>query len=368
MLEVDLTVRAGAFTLRAEFTAPTPGVTALFGRSGAGKSTLSNALAGLIRPTSGHIRLDGQVLFDAASGVDLAAERRRVGCVFQDSRLFPHLDVGANLDYGARRTRGATIYAERADVIALLGLEPLLERRVNRLSGGERQRVALGRALLAQPALLLLDEPLASNDGARRAEVLPFIETLRDRFAIPMVYASHQYDEVLRLASHIVLLEGGRVLASDTPSALAAHPKLRALVGIDAAGAVLDVLVREIEPATGLVTVAVGAETLRFVLPGAVPGAQVRLYIPARDVMIATQPVAGLSVRNSLLGILASISDEGADAVLATIAVDGARLQSWITRAAVAELRLQPGMAVWALVKAASLRGRAFGGRNPAVP
>jgi molybdate transport system ATP-binding protein len=368
VLEVDLTLQAGTFSLHAAFSAPTPGVTALFGRSGAGKSTLVNAIAGLLRPTSGSIRLDGRVLFDASAGVDLPAERRRIGCVFQDSRLFPHLDVSGNLEYGARRTRGAAVYAKRADVIELLGLGPLLSRRVSRLSGGERQRVALGRALLAQPALLLLDEPLAAVDGARRAEVLPYLESLRDRFAIPMLYASHQYDEVLRLAGHLVLLDSGRVLASGTPGALASTPEIRLLVGRDAAGAVLDAVVREMEPASGLVTVALGAETLRFVLPGAEPGARVRLYIPARDVMLATRPVAGLSVRNSLLGILTDLGDEGPDAVLATIAVGEASLQSWITRAAVVELQLRAGMPVWALVKAASLRGHAFAGRSPAAP
>jgi molybdate transport system ATP-binding protein len=368
MLEVDLTLRLGAFEFAACFNAPSPGVTALFGRSGAGKTTLANAIAGLVQPQAGRIRLDGEVLYDRATGIDLAAERRRIGYVFQNARLFPHLSVAGNLDYGARRAVAGRAYARRDEVVELLGLESLLARGVARLSGGERQRVALGRALLAQPRLLLLDEPLAAVDVQRRAEVLPFLETLRDRFSIPMLYVSHQYDEVLRLANYIVLLDAGRVLASGTPSELAPNEQLRALIGVEAAGAVLDVAVEGSDSVTGLVTVGMGASRLHFALPGATPGARVRLYIPARDVILATHAPHGLSVRNAIRGTITALIDEGPDAVLASVQVDGACLQAWVTRAAVTDLGLRPGLGVWALVKAASLRGRAFGGRSHAQP
>jgi len=360
VLDVDLTLRSGTFELTAQFSSPTPGVVTLFGPSGAGKTTLANAIAGLLRPVRGHIRLDDRVLFDGSAGIDVPVERRRIGYVFQDSRLFPHLDVRGNLEYGARRAPAGDRYADREEIIVLLGLGALLGRRVNQLSGGERQRVALARALLAQPRLLLLDEPLAALDVARREEVLPYLETLRDRFAIPMLYVSHQYDEVLRLAGYIVLLADGRVLASGTPAELSGHARLRALVGTEAVGAVLDVEVVGLDPHTGLVSVALGSGTLRFALPSARPGARVRLNVLARDVILATSAPHGLSVRNALAGVLTELTDEGSDSVLASIAVGSARLFARITRAAVVELALSSGMPVWALVKAASLRGHAF--------
>ena len=360
MLELELTAALGPFALAANFSAPTPGVTALFGPSGSGKSTLVKALAGLLPQARGSVRFDGTSWLDSASGTHVPAEHRRIGCVFQDARLFPHLDVLGNLRYGERRAPAVGRYAAGPEIIALLGLGTLLRRRVHQLSGGERQRVALGRALLAQPRLLLLDEPLAAIDTARRDEVLPYLESLRDRYAIAMLYVSHQYDEVLRLATHVVLLEHGRVLASGTPSALSLDPRLRRLIGSEAVGAVLDLDVLAVDAGSGLVSVALGDEVLRFTLPGAQAGARLRLNILARDVILATARPEGLSVRNALPATLVALSDEGPDAVLATLAIADARLLARITRAAVSELGLVPSMAVWALIKAASLRGHAF--------
>ncbi len=359
MFETQLTVARGTFRLQAEFRAPTPGVIALFGPSGAGKSTLVNAIAGLV-PATGRVALDGVPWLDSASGTDWPAERRRIGYVFQDARLFPHLDVAGNLAYGARRAPPAPRYAAHEEIVTLLGLGALLGRRVHQLSGGERQRVALGRALLAQPRLLLLDEPLAAIDAARRDEVLPYLELLRDRFSIPMLYVSHQLDEVLRLATHVVVLAAGGVVASGTPADLSLDAGFRELVGREAVGAVLEAEVAAMEPATGLVSVAVGRGRLRLALPGAQVGTRVRLQVLARDVILATEPPHGLSVRNALEGTLCAIVDEGRDEALAVIDVRGARLLARLTRAAVAELRLRPGLAVWALVKAASLRSHVF--------
>jgi molybdate transport system ATP-binding protein len=359
MFEADLAVERGGFRLRARFAAPTPGVIALFGPSGAGKSTLVNAIAGLI-PASGSVRLDGTAWLDSASGSSIPAERRRIGYVFQDARLFPHLDVAGNLAYGERRAPPGPRVAVRDEIVALLGLDALLGRRVHQLSGGERQRVALGRALLAQPRLLLLDEPLAAIDVTRRDEVLPYLESLRDRFAIPMLYVSHQYEEVLRLATHVVLLADGHVLASGTPSELSLDPRLRGLVGSDAVGAVLEVEVTAVDPVTGLVSVAVGRGRLRLALPDARVGARLRLHVLARDVILATEPPHGLSVRNALEGTLAEVVTEGRDEALAIVDLAGSRLLARITREAVDELGLRPGLPVWTLVKAASLRGHVF--------
>ena len=360
MLDVDVSLRRGAFELDARFRAPAPGVTALFGASGAGKSTLVEVIAGLARPARGALALGDRAWFDGARGIDVPAERRRIGCVFQDARLFPHLDVTGNLDYAARRAPPDGEVAARDEVIALLGLEALLARRVHRLSGGERQRVALARALLSQPVLLLLDEPLAAVDVARREEVLPYLETLRDRYSIPMLYVSHQYDEVLRLAGYVVLMANGAVACAGTPSQLAGDPRLAAAIGAEAVGAVLEATVTGADPHTGLTSLAVGRATLRLALPDAVPGDRVRLSVLARDVILATGSPHGLSVRNALPGTITALEDEDADSVLVSLDTGEAQLLARITRAAVLELGLRRGSSVWALIKAASLRGRAF--------
>lgn len=213
MLEVRAKHRLGVFQLDVELVAPTGGIVALFGRSGAGKTSLVNMLAGLLRPTEGRIALNGTVLFDSAARIDLPPERRRLGYVFQEARLFPHLDVRGNLLYGFRRVPAAERAIRLEQIVELLDIGPLLRRRPGSLSGGEKQRVAIGRALLANPRLLLMDEPLASLDATRKAEILPFIEQLRDKLRLPIVYVSHDMGEIIRLADTVVLLADGRVTA-----------------------------------------------------------------------------------------------------------------------------------------------------------
>src|SRR5581483_2546661 len=247
MLRVSAIKKRDGFVLRADFAAPTPAVVALFGRSGCGKTTLVNLIAGLLAPDEGRIELDGTVLTDTGENVFIAPERRRIGYVFQDARLFPHFSVRGNLCYGlkrswSRRSAGAAPAPSIGfdEIVSLLGLSALLDRRPHQLSGGERQRVGLGRALLSQPTLLLLDEPLASLYAARREEVLPYLETLREKLALPMVYVSHQFEEVLRLATHVVLMDAGRVVAEGTLGEVSLLPELRAIVGSDSVGSVLD--------------------------------------------------------------------------------------------------------------------------------
>jgi molybdate transport system ATP-binding protein len=212
MLSVDAQKKLGDFSLEARFDAQ-GGVTALFGPSGSGKTTLVNMIAGLVRPDRGRIALDDTVLFDSTARIHVPAHRRRIGYVFQEGRLFPHMTVARNLDYGRRMSGLAADEVEAGRIIDLLDIQPLLNRRPGKLSGGERQRVAVGRALLMRPRLLLLDEPLASLDGKRKAEILPYLERLRDKAKVPMVYVSHDAAEVRRIASSVVWLEDGGVKA-----------------------------------------------------------------------------------------------------------------------------------------------------------
>jgi len=212
MLRVDVSKQLGEFSLQASF-ASEGRVTGLFGASGAGKTSLINIIAGLLRPDRGTIAIDAETLDHTAERVHVPAHRRRIGYVFQDARLFPHLDVGANLDYGRRMNRLADDAAARARVTDLLDIGSLLNRRPGQLSGGERQRVALGRALLTQPRLLLLDEPLGSLDEERKVEILPYLVRLRDEAGVPMVYVSHDAGEMRQLATQIVMLRRGRVIA-----------------------------------------------------------------------------------------------------------------------------------------------------------
>jgi molybdate transport system ATP-binding protein len=230
VIEIDAVHSFGEFRLEARIAAQGR-VLALCGASGAGKTTLLNIVAGLLRPQEGRVSVDGAVLLDTAAGVDLPLRRRRIGYVFQEPRLFPHLTVAQNLRYGARFTPLARRFVDFDAVTGLLGIAPLLARLPDRLSGGEKQRVAIGRALLASPGLLLLDEPLASLDDARRMDILGYIEKLRDAFSIPIVFVSHRVSEVERLASDVAVLDRGRLVEMRTSAAPAALPEALKMTG-----------------------------------------------------------------------------------------------------------------------------------------
>ncbi len=368
MLRVSVVRERAEFSLRASFAAPTPGIIALFGRSGGGKTTLVNIISGLIAADSAEVALGDEVLTDTRAGIAVPVERRRIGYVFQDARLFPHLTVTGNLCYGARRARPAPAVIGFDEVVALLGLAALLPRRPHQLSGGERQRVALGRALLSQPRLLLLDEPLASLDAARREEVLPYLEGLRDRLAIPIVYVSHQFEEVLRLATHLVLLEAGRVLAQGPVKDMTLRPELQRIVGPDLVGAVLEGVVVRLDPGQGSADLAVGRGTLQVSLADVPVGSRVRVQLLARDVILATQPVQGLSVRNAIASTVRAIENDAYGAVLVSVDVGGDTVLARITPGAVKALALRPGDPVWTLVKAVSTRGHAFPWKGSSAP
>jgi molybdate transport system ATP-binding protein len=358
MLRVEVRARRGDFALDASFTAPTPGITALYGRSGAGKTTLMHMLAGLLRADAGLLEIDGLRLYDSQHAIDVPAHRRRLTCVFQDLRLFPHLDVAGNLRYGLRRAGTAPAPIALQRVVELLDLGPLLRRRSWQLSGGERQRVALGRALLAQPRLLLLDEPLTAIDAAKRSELLPYFERLRDELALPMMLVTHQFEDVVRLATHVVVLDGGRVLAQGDLPSVSLRPELAPLLGSEGIGAVIEGRVEAVDPATGLATLLAGRA--RLLLPGAglQPGSQLRLQLLARDLILATSAPVGLSVRNQLQGTVTGLNPDPPYNVMVNLDAEGLPLLARITAAAARELQLHQGQPVWILVKAVSLRAQ----------
>jgi molybdate transport system ATP-binding protein len=366
MLDLDVSKRRGAFDATVQFTSGTPGVTALFGRSGCGKTTTIHMIAGLLRPDRGHIRIDDTVLFDDARGIDVPAQERGIGYVFQDARLFPHLTVRDNLRYGERRARGRARNLQFEPVVELLGLAPLLSRRPAGLSGGERQRVAIGRALLAQPRLLLLDEPLASIDVARRGELLPYLENLRDQFQLPMVFVSHQFEEVLRLAGDVVVLDAGKVAAHGDVVAMSQNTALRAIIGRESLGAVVEGTIGEVDSASGLAQILVGDGRLLVEAAQLRRGQRVRVQLLARDLILAIALPTGLSVRNSLAAVITRLEPDGERAWMVFTDTGGAALMVRVTDDARSALALAVGQRVWVLVKAVSMRGHVFSDPNPA--
>jgi molybdate transport system ATP-binding protein len=349
MIEVAARLDRGGFLVDAAFTAG-PGVTALFGPSGSGKSTLLGIVAGLIQPDRGRVVVGGRVFTDTEAGIRLSPRLRRCGLVFQDGRLFPHLTVRGNLLYGWRRApRPRPIEPE--PVAALLGLERMLARRPRTLSGGERQRVALGRALLSQPALLLMDEPLAALDAPRKGEILRYIEALRDAHALPILYVSHAFDEVARLADRLVLLEGGKILAEGPIEAVAGGAAARRLLGPDEAGAVLSGRVAAHDAAHHLTRVETPGGLLYLPAIDRPPGAPIRVRIRARDVGLATGPLDGYTALNRLAGTIAALEPEGEGRAVATVDLGGASLVAAVTTLSVERLALRPGLPVTAIVK-----------------
>jgi molybdate transport system ATP-binding protein len=348
-LEIDVELARPGFELAVRFTGAS-GVTALFGRSGAGKTTVTALLAGHVRPDRGRISLGGRVLVDTAAGLFVPPHRRRIGTVFQDGRLFPHLSVRSNLLYGCWFNRAAD--RRRLDeIVALLGIEPLLQRYPGRLSGGEKQRVAIGRALLAGPELLVLDEPLAALDAARKAEILPYLERLRDRLKLPMVYVSHSLDEVVRLADTLVLLERGRVQAAGSIGDVMSRLDLGPGTGRTEAGAVIGARVVAIDAGYRLATLEFPGGRLRVPAAGLAAGDTLRLHIRARDVAIALEQPLGLSILNTLPATITEMAEAEGGAVELRLAVGPSLLVARITSLSAETLRLEPGQAVQALIK-----------------
>lgn len=355
----------GGFTLDVAFSAPMHGITALFGPSGSGKTTVLRAVAGLNR-LSGRLRVDGELWQDSAAGAFLKPHRRAIGYVFQEASLFGHLSVRRNLLYGFRRAMraGAGRGLGFDDVVALLGLAPLLDRAPVTLSGGERQRVGVGRALLAQPRLLLMDEPLSGLDRAAKEGILPYFATLRDELTIPILYVSHDLAEVAWLADRMVVLGDGRRVAEGPTATVLERLDLRPATGRFEAGVVLAARILDHEPEFHLTRIACEGAVFTIPLVDAAPGQVLRVRVRARDVALALHRPEGTSFRNIVPGTVVEILEEPDSAFAETLVdIGGARLRARVTRKAVAELGLTVGTPVHALVKTVSFEGRTLAGR-----
>jgi len=354
MLNVRVIKQLTSFDLDTEFTSEA-GITALFGRSGAGKTTLINAIAGLVRPDAGRIEINGDCLFDSARGVDVPVERRRVGYVFQEGRLFPHLTVHGNLNYGYALAQPAQRYVELKQVVDLLGLGHLLERRPANLSGGEKQRVAIGRALLASPRVLLMDEPLAALDHLRKNEILRYIECLHAEIKVPIVYVTHAVEEIVRLADVVVLMAAGKVVATGKPGDVMGRTDLRAPTGIFEGGTVIEARVVSHDLHYDLTTLEFSGGALTVPGVDALPGESIRLRVRARDVSIALTLPQDVSLLNVLPGRVATLTAGTGSSCDLRLDVGGVNLAARITRLSADRLRLAVGTEVYALIKAISL-------------
>ena len=349
-LHVDIRHRLGAFSLDAAFE--TSGrLTALFGPSGSGKTSLVNLIGGLLRPDEGRIVADGRVLADTAARIFVPRHKRRIGYVFQDARLFPHMTVSQNLRYGRFFTPASARYGDVDGVVEMLGLGHLLDRRPGLLSGGEKQRVAVGRALLASPRLILMDEPLASLDDRRKAEIMPYIERLRDETKVPIVYVSHSVSEVARLATDIVVLDEGRVAAAGPTSEILQRLDLLPEEERSEGGAVLEMRVTGRNEAFGMSSLASRAGEIHVAGLDVEAGATIRVRIRARDVIVATERPRGLSALNILAGNIAGVSS--GNGLFADVLIDcnGEIITARITRQSAEMLGLTAGLDVFAVIK-----------------
>ena len=359
MLEVDIEHRLGAFDLDIRFRSGR-GLTALFGRSGSGKTSVVNAIAGLIRPLRGRIVADEAVLLDTERGICAPTHRRGVGYVFQEGRLFPHLTVRHNLLFGRWFASGRARSAGLEDVVELLGIGALLDRRPGRLSGGEKQRVAIGRALLAGPRLLLMDEPLASLDARRKDEILPYLERLRDQANVPIIYVSHSIAEVTRLATTIVLISDGRVHAVGPVQEVMGRADLYPLAGRFEAGAVLLVHVARHDPQWGLTELA--GSFGKLVVPRLeVPvGTALRIRVRARDVILAVTRPSEISALNVVEGQVERLIPIEEGTLEVQLRASNQRLLARVTRRSGEALGLAPGRQVFAVIKSVAIDRRSL--------
>ncbi len=344
----------GEFRLDAGFDAPGRGVTALFGPSGSGKTTLLRCLAGLERAQDGYLKVNGEIWQDDSKGIYLPTHRRPLGYVFQEASLFPHLDVRRNLEYGWKRIPATQRRVGFDQAVELVGIGQLLTRDPARLSGGERQRVAVARALLVSPDLLLMDEPLAALDLASKRDILPYLERLHDELSIPVLYVSHSPDEVARLADYMVLMDRGRSVASGPLKDMLARLDLPLAHG-DEAGVVIDTVVGEHDETYHLTRLDFAGGAISVARQPHALGHRMRLRIHARDVSLALERHIDSSILNILPARVVEIADENPAQVMVRLDAGDVPLLARITRKSSALLGLKPGMAVFAQVKSVAL-------------
>jgi molybdate transport system ATP-binding protein len=354
-LQIRLTLPRAGFDLQLKLQLPARGITVLYGPSGSGKTSVLRCVAGLERAHAAHVRVGAEVWQDDATGVFLPTHRRALGYVFQEASLFEHLDVSGNLRYGLRRARAPGAELTLHTAIRLLGIEDLLRRRVDQLSGGERQRVAIARALATAPKVLLLDEPMAALDAARRQDILPWLERLRDELRLPMLYVTHSADELARLADHLVVLNRGRVQASGPVAEVLAAITSPVVVGEDA-GVLLSGQVAERDTLWHLVRVAFDGGQLWLRDSGVPLGHTVRLRVLARDVSLTTAEPQHTSIQNHFPCQIESVApDAHPSQLLVRVRCGASLLLARITRRAYAELGLAPGTAAWVQVKSVAV-------------
>lgn len=350
MLELDFSQRLGDHTLQIKAKLPAKGITAIFGVSGAGKTSLINAIGGLTTPQQGTLSLNGRLLFDSESKINLPPEKRRVGYVFQDARLFPHYKVKGNLEYGMAKSMRPQFDA----LVALLGIEALLTRFPHSLSGGEKQRVAIGRALLSSPEILLMDEPLASLDLPRKRELLPYLQALAKKVDIPLLYVSHSLDEIIQLADNVLVLDKGEVKALGTLEKVWASSALRPWLPRADQSSVLRVQVLEQHPHYAMTALSLGDQHIwvnRIDAPLKTP---LRIRIQAADVSLVLQPPLNSTIRNVIpaqVGELLEIDNQ----VEVKLLVGQSELWARITPWARDELMIKPGMWLYAQIKSVAI-------------
>ena len=367
MLDIEVKHRLGNFTIDAKFEAKDTGLVSLFGQSGSGKSSIMNMIAGLLKPQSGRIEIKGRVLFDSHKKINIKPQDRKIGYVFQESRLFPHYTVKGNLLYGEKKNSSNKDKNYLSKIVEILGIEHILEHKPRTLSGGERQRVALGRALLSNPEILLMDEPLASLDETRKFEIIPLIETIRDEFNTPIVYVSHAINEIIRLADFLVLIDNGRIKGTGTIEEISGRRDLHTLLNYHEMGTVIKAKVKHHDPEYSISTLSFPGGKLRVPKTGAAVGETVSVRIRARDISLSLIKPKKVSQLNILEGIINKI-DQKKNLVNhklnheTDVCIDiGLPLWARITRFSIKKLNLQEGQKVYALIKSTSIDRESIG-------
>jgi len=356
MIEIDIRAKLGEFQLEVCFEVE-HGITALFGPSGSGKTSLIRIIAGLETPASGLIRISGTTLFSKSENINLPIHTRKVGYVLQEANLFPHLNVHQNLTYArwaGKRNKSIDI----KDICKVLGIENLLDRMPDKLSGGERQRVAIGRALLSDPSILLLDEPLSALDHSRKQEILPFLEQIRDRFAIPMIYISHSVDEITRLADQLVVLNNGKQSTYGPIETVLRDLDIRGSGDALEAGSLINGICTGFDDQVALAQINIGEQILQLPIAELKIGSKVRLRIKANDVAIALSKPDNISMQNMLESKITALRQTDPSHVTLDLQIGSQQIRSHITQKAASDLALKEGRTCIALLKSVALEGR----------